>query len=318
MAINVPGAYLGGSAGGGLGSLFGLLGLAGEGGEDRYRQAINVFATLSDPNFDARALTAPQLEVIREVAPQVYDAVIAQQVALPEDSPQVRGEQMAALQQLAQVRQEGLPIAERAAAQDQQRALASEYTRAQEAVLRNLAERGRLGSGTEVAARMVGNQGGSELARGMGSDLARQAVLNRLAAAYGAADVGGRLRSQDLALSESRSNTMNRFNEFVSNLQTQAARDAATARGAAEAYNVGNAQRVADTNALAAYDVAQQNLNRRNDLEAQRANYALQRAAGQSGALGNLADLQERARSERILAIDRLGQSAGGLLGGLL
>lgn len=308
------GSDVGGGIGGAIG---GIIALATQKGLPReLREIISLWRNLQRPDFDMSQLTAPQLSVVAEVAPQFYDAFIQGEVAVPEDQPGIRGAQVRALDQLERVRQEGLPLSERLAAEDQQRALATEAMRTQGSILRQLAERGRAGGGTELALRMAGAQQSSELARGMGSDLAQQAAQNRIQAAYGVGELGRGIRAQDIALSEAKAQHINRFNEMVSQLRTRAAMDAAAARERAQAYNVGTRQRIADTNPFARYETSLANLTRRNQLRQQAFGNEVTRLGGLSGALQEKANAEiarEMARQQNITAIGQgVGSAAGG------
>ncbi len=304
-------------AGAGIGSAIGgLAAFAMDGGiPDEYDEIIKLYRDLEVPDFDMRSLTPAQLRVVGDVSPEVYSAIIRGEAATPQDSPEVRAEQMGALRHLADVRREGLPLSERLAAEDMQRAIAGEFRRNNQSVMRNLAERGRLGGSAERQARLQANQSSGELARGAGSDLARMAVGNRLNAAYGAGELGGRIRSQDIALSDAKAGHINRFNAMASQLLTQAARDAAGSRERANYYNVGNRQRVADTNEQSRYSTERDNLNRQNALRDQRFANETQRIGGLAGALSMMANAQMAKDAQRYHNFQQIGGGIGGAAG---
>lgn len=313
------GGDIGGGAGGALGSLAVMLGAAGDGGEDERQEMVNLWRALQTPNFNFSEIPPPVLRAVAEKYPQLYNAAIQSEVALPEDSPELRGRLEGNLDYLEGVRDKGLPLAEKLRAQELQRAMASEHSRAVQGSLRDLAARGRLGGGRESALRMGASQQSSEMANAMGSALAREAVMNRYRAAQDLGAQAGALRAQDIGLSQARSSALNRFNEFASGLHTQAARDAAMARERAQDYNVGTAQRVADQNQAARYNARLANLNRGNALLQQDFGNRVAQTGGLTGALGNQAhglDAEQAANANNIMNIGRgVGQAAGSVFG---
>lgn len=258
----------GGGIGGGLGSAIGgIIGLAGQKSEKKYFRLLrNMMLELKEnqPDLLSRDLAPAQLSIAGEYLPQTYDAQFAGDPTQPEGDPRTREEQMGALRYLGQMRDEGLPLAERLVADEMQREVSGEAQRAQQAVLRNLAERGRLSGGDEIAARIQANQQASELARGSGSDLARQAVLNRFSANESLADLASGVRSQDFGESAQRANVLNDFNQWASNLMTQSARDSATMGQQAQFANIGRDQQVSDQNENNRREAALENLMREN------------------------------------------------------
>jgi len=313
------------SAAAGIANLFGA---GGRGGEREEREALALWQALQDPNFDWSELTPAQLQFISEVAPEVYDAVVPEGAATAAEGA-TRADQMRSLGYLQQVQREGMPLADRLAAQQATDAVAAEAGRAQEAVLRSLAERGRLSGGNELQARLLASQGTGQLAADMGVGLAQDAINRRYGAALDAGGLASGIRSQDEALAAENAAMINRFNEMAANLQTDAARYAADARNQASFRNQAERQRIADTNALLRQETQASNLDRRNALASALAGFQFDKTAAQTGQLGNLAtrmDARRAAREQNIYNIGRgwgqavdsaLGMALGGPGGGL-
>lgn len=299
-----------------LGTLVGQL-TSGEGGKGKYQRVTDLYEQIAQPDFDFRSISPQELELVAEYLPETYEARVPEEVALGQDAPDVRSEQVRALEHLARIREEGLPVAERLAAQDQQQALQQAHRQATEAALSRLAERGRLGGGAEVAARMAAGQQSANLARGMGSDLAQQAIANRLAAIQASGGAAGALRAQDFGQSAQNAETINRFNFGVSQALTQARRDAAAARNQGRLYNVGTRQALADYNVENRQGTEEANLARQNALRQQAFQNRFAAASGQAGALGGQGDFEERRRQERI-DLARMGGKAADQLGGFI
>lgn len=258
----------GGGIGGGIGNLIGgIVGLSTQKNTKKYWRTLRnmlLQAEQNQPDLISKDVAPAQLRIAGEFDPSSYDAQIAGDPTTPEGDPRIRDEQLGALRYLGQVREEGLPLAERLIADEMQREVSGEAQRAQASVLRNLAERGRLSGGDEIAARILANQQATELSRGLGSDLARQAVMNRMAANDALGSLSSGVRSQDFNESASQANVLNDFNHWASNLMTQSARDNSQSQQQAGFMNVGRAQDVSDQNTYNVRDAVLENLKREN------------------------------------------------------
>lgn len=302
---------------GGLGSGIALLsGAAGGGGKDDLKRQVSLWEKLQMPNFDTSQLTFPELKMLQEMDPQQYSAIVPGQAATVNEAPDARAQQMAALGQLQGMGQEGLNLGDRLAAQEAGRSVSDSARRAQMAVLGNLAQRGRLGAGDELQARMAANQQASELARGLGSDLTRQALDRRLGAAQAAGGLAGQIRGQDVNVASTNADIINRFNSLVAGMQNEAAQRNAAARQEVQGYNVGTRQRLGEQTQLGKFNTTQENLNRRNDLRQQQFGNQVTRAQGMSNSLGNLANAGYAEQAAKAAAIRGLGQGAGQAVGG--
>ena len=308
---------IGGGIGNAIGSGIGLLGGYGEGGKDELEEITRLYRELDLPNFDLRDIDAPQLLEVAARSPELFQAHIEGQASLPEDSPEMRRSQLGNLAHFARMRDEGLPLGERLRGDELQREVAREASRARESSLQDLQRRGRLGGGAELAARMAGNQQASELARGLGSDLMRESVQNRLRGALAGADLGSNMRLQDISLSGQRADMLNRWNQMVSQMTTAANQQNAMARERSQAANVESRQGRADTNALNRYYADQQNQARQNTLAQQQFGNRMNRAGGIASGLGGESQAgyaEQAARRGNVTGLfGGLGQAAGGV-----
>ncbi len=312
----IGGGGLSGAGAGLGGAIGGIIAMATDKGlPDEYKEIVQLWRNLQTPEFDMSDITPAQMRVVAELAPRTYETHIAGPVQLAQDSREGREAQLGSLRYLQQVQREGLPEADRIMAETAQRRMADEYSRANDALFANLKARGRLGGGDELAARVGLNQGAANLARDQGNALALEAVRRKFNAATGAGDLGSRVRGQDIALSQSNAGAMNRFNEFVSSLQTTANRHVAEEAARTDAWNAQNRQRIADTNEASRYAGQNENLNRRNRLI--QAGYDNERAriAGLGGALGQLGYAKDAREAARQQNIRQIGQGIGGAVG---
>lgn len=310
-----------GSLGGGIGGLIGAAG-AGEGGRGTLNWIASLWKKLQTPNFDVRALSPPELKIFAEMAPETYNAVVPDEVKLATEGPEGRTAQLKSLNYLQGVQENGLPVSERIAADNAQRAMAQEAGREQANVLSGMAARGRAGGGTELAAALGGGQRQAELARGLGSDLTQQIINARLQAAGQVGTLASGMRAADIGASQYNAGSTNRFNEIVASGRMRAAADAAAARERAQGFNVGQRQNVGEANVLNAYKNNVRNQEYPNTMAQQGFENQVKKLGGQTSALQNLAALQEGRRAERISAGQQIGAGVGGIgdvaLGGLI
>lgn len=293
-----------------------LAGAGGDGGMDQYRAAVQVFKKLQEPDFDMSSLTPAELQLVGQYFPEESAAIIeqkqAQQVA---DTPEMRQAQLEALAGWGQVAQEGLPLVDRLRAEELYRGMGNEAQANDQAILEDLAARGRLSGGMALQGRLQGSQAAMENARASGSDLAMQAQQARLQGLAQYGNMAGAIRSQDIGLRTTNADAVNRFNEWVSQLKTQVGMQNAQARQAARDRNVSERQRIADYNATNAQDVQQFNLENQNRLRQLTFEDQLAKAQGLSGAYmgyGRAKDAETAGRQSQILG---LGRAGGGLMG---
>lgn len=317
---NGVGGGIGGGIGGAISGIALLAGAAGEGGKPELKKILSLWEKLQEPDFDFSDLTAPELRVMAQATPETFEAQVPAEAALAQESPEIRARQLQALGGLGEIAEEGLPEADRLAAALAGRAVRGAQFAGTEESLRGLRRRGRLGAGAETQARAVGGRMSGQLAGEMGLDLQRVSLERRLQALRDYGGAAGAMRGQDIGLSESRAQALNRFNEFVASQRQQAGAYGAAARERAQAYNVGTAQRIGEANPLLEYQTALQNINRQNQLQQQLFGARTTITGGQAGALGGLAQAgyaEQAARTANIRAIGSgAGQAIGGAFGG--
>lgn len=310
-----------GDIGAGIGSLGGgiavLAGAGGSGGEDQYKKAIEVFQKLQLPGQDIRQIPAPDLKIFSEFFPEVYQAIVPEEVKLAVDSPDVRAAQMRSLATFEDMRDNGLPLSERLAAEQAGKQLSGEIAGANRAVQRGLAERGRLGGGDAAVLQMMGNQSAAEMANAMGNNLLQQAQANRMAGAQGAANLGGAIRGQDIGLSGLNAEYANRFNELTTGRQNEAAKYAAAMGNQANAYNTQTKQRVGEQNVMNRYQNDIRNQEYPNLMRQTQYDNAFKKAQALAGAYQGYGSEKDRIKAANDAAIMGMGKGAGQAVGGI-
>lgn len=285
--------------------------------EEAIREAMELLARVREPNFDFRQLTPAQLQVVSQWDPEFYEAVVPDEVKLIAESA-ARSDQIGALEAVKQIAAEGLPLADRLAAERSTDAIAQEATRAQDAILENLAARGRLGGGAEVAARMVGDQSLSQMRGEMGRGLAEEALQRRLAALGQQAGMAGDIRGQDFARSARNADLINNFNQYVANVKTRQAQNRADLLNRQREYEAGERQRVSDFNRLEAADTEAENLQRWNALQSELGDFRLRKAGAQQPGYSALSESLRATDAARRLRNRELAQGVGSAVGGLM
>lgn len=318
MAFSGGGAGIGSSIGGLLGGVAVLAGAAGEGGGDEYKAALQAWKKLKESNFDFQALSPPELRVLGEKFPDLYQAVVPREFQQIQETPGGREAQVRSLAGLEEIGREGMPLVDRLAAAEGGRAVTSAAGASRRDALRAMAARGQLGGGDELQAGLAASGQASNLGRDISSDLARQSALRRMQGLQGASQAAGQLRGQDIGVASQNAAIANRYAELFASMKTQEAQDAANARRQASMYNLGTTQRVGEANTLNRYNTMLANIERQNALRNQLFGQQLAKTQGLSGAYSDYGAYKDQQQATKAQAITGIGQGVGGLAGGAL
>lgn len=310
----------GGDLGAGVGGLVGgvavLAGLGGKGGDKQRKQALAVWQKLQLSDFNMASLSPPEIQLLGSVYPELYTEIVKGQPPEIQDSPDVRAVTVRSIQKLEEIGKSGLPTAERLAAETAQRRVAQASSNAQTQVLRDLSERGRLGAGDEISARLAANQASQNAGAMAGNELAMQGTQNRIGATMQAGEMASGLRGQDIARNTAQQSLMARYNELASSLATQRAQANAAERARAQTANAATRQHVGEANEQARYGTALENLQRQNALRGVSFGQRLAKTQGVSNAYTGFADAEDEKRRNREQALMATGQGAGRAAGG--
>ena len=290
----------------------------GSDGKKYLKKGLEEWKGLIPPEYEQ--LVAPYLQSTGQMTPEIYDAITSGEFRGIEEDPQAEQKQLENLGRLEQIAKEGIPLEDRLAADEAQRSVAQEGSRAREQIIANLARRGRGGSGAELAAKLASTGQQEEMARGMGTDLARQLLDRRMQAIGQMGGQLGQFRGQNIGKEAQISQMQNRYNEFLSNLNTQAAADAARQRQMSQQYNLGNRQRIADQNVQNQYNTQ---LDRNQQLT-QGFQDQFNKTLGMTNQFKQLSDQQNARQAQKQARVQAAGAGVdslintvgGGLLGG--
>jgi len=304
-----------GSLGGLGGSIGGLIGLADKsrGGKRYTKDILDLYRNLQLPEFDTGDLAPAQIPLTGLQDAQQFEAALPGDASLISDSPEMRAEQLQALEGLQQISEEGLPEADRLAAEEGARAMRGALRSGEETQIQNLRRRGRLGGGGEISARAVGGRLASELGRGLNVDLQREALQRRLQALRDYGGAAGAVRGQDVGSQNINADALNRFKMFAATNQQQTAAQNAMERARVEQYNVQTPQQLAQQNQLLNYQNAQYNQSYQNQLQGQDYQNQLQQAGGMANAYQQLSADEYAKQAAKQKTYENIGS---GLLGG--
>lgn len=313
------GAGLGGGIGGLLGGIIVAAGGAGKGGKRDRDNALQAWNKLQTSDFDFTALSPPELQLIGEYYPDVYDAVVPEEFKMV-GRPETYGDERQSLAMLKELAQKGETDLDRMQRLETEDAISGAAQRNEEDLLRDLARRGQGQGGDALRARLSGNQAASQLAAQMGRGALADRASRRMNALsqYGA--MAGDISGRDIQREMANQSAQNRYNELWANLQTDAARYGADASNQGQLYNLQRAQNVSDANALNRYNTQLANLQRQNDLRNLQYQQNLQKTMGVAGAYGQRAASKDAERNMKAAGIvgagQGLGQAGGAGLGG--
>lgn len=299
-----------------IGGVATLSGAAGKGGMDELREAVKLAKGLEAAEFDFRELAPAQLRLVAQYFPEVYEAVIPPEAQLVGESALGRGAQESSLGYFQQVQREGLPLLDRLNAEEAARSVQTAEQRGRLAALNQLQAQGQLGGARSQAVLGSGQQA-AELARGLGSDLARQSLMRRFEAAQAAGGLGTQIRGQDLQRGMFNADTLNRFNQYVAGVRTGAAADAAAARNQGQLYNIGQRQRIADANKQARYMAQLTDVERQNMLRQQVYTNELAKINAINSALSAKSNAEYAEQASRERAISDIGRGVDSSLSSL-
>lgn len=301
----------------GLGALVGgtanLAGLAGKGGENEYKQIAELWNKLQTSDFDMRSLDAPELQMVAELFPALREAITPESAPQIAGSPEMRKEQLLSLADLRDVSRRGMSDVDRLASREAQLGASQALKADRDSTLRSLAARGQLGTGDELAARLNSNAAAANMQADMGAQLARDAAMRRLAATSDAAGMAGAIRGADVNEQSQNANLSSRFNELVYGVLNNAAAANQQAQQAANAYNTGTRQDLANQNTVNRYKTDLENLNRQNELRSAAFSEQLRKLQGQSGAIGTLGQMEDRKSAAKAQGFMDLGRGVGSI-----
>jgi hypothetical protein len=200
------------------------------------RDNIAKLEAIGIPTIEAQriALTNPEL-----VAPLVAEQMGASQMEDIQMDPRLQAAQRAALDEMTGLGQTGLGAEDKAAFNQMRRQAAGAAEAQQASTLQEMASRGMLDSGANLAAQLQAGQSQADRMSQEGDRLAASAAEARRAALGQQANMASQMSAQDLGLKTNKASAADTIAQF--NTQQRAATGAAN-----QGYNVDRANQLAN------------------------------------------------------------------------
>lgn len=256
-------------------------------------------SSIPEPTFDMGGVTPEQYKLVAKYTPKLAQLVTEQRPELAQETAGAKEGRQAQLDAMRRLKaislQESDPeLAQQLSNANQQSQIQAQSRQA--SVLQDAARRGMLGSGMTLAAQLQGSSDAMGRAAMQSQAAAAEAYKNRLAALRDSASLGGQIRSEDMSQENRNADIINDFNARTSKNRQAWENQRAGVMNDAEIRNLGEEQRVSDSNidTRNKYSVAQQ--DRRDTL----LKYLDQRRQGERGYQNDVMQRQaEWKRGER-------------------
>lgn len=254
-----------GGIGGGLVSVIGGIAAANQAkqGNQANLNAANAglgyFNELNPPSIEDQKLILQLLSQQGEYSPEMLSALNLGPSAMESVNAdeQLVGKQMDALNQYEDISKGGLTEGDQAASRELNRKVMASDTARRKQILNEMAQRGVLGSGAELAAQLTGTQDQSENMVAANDKLIQQALERKMGALNNLASMSTQMRTQDVGEKSNKAKARDAINQFnVQNKQQVNSYNVGNANTAQQA-NLKEKQRVADTN-VSSNNAAQQ------------------------------------------------------------
>lgn len=272
------------------------------------------FQGIDIPTIDEQRINLLPSELVGEYNPLLEMAKDELGPSAMEDisvDQQLAEAQKKSLEGISEIAEGGLTDADIAAAREMNRMVDRSNTARQKAILNEMAQRGVLGSGMELAARLAQQQDTAEQAAAAGDRLTQQAQSRALAALGQQGTLAGQIRGQEFGeqsdVARARDaidqfNTVNRMNVQQRNIAAQ---------NAAQQANL--AARQAQADQAAALRNQQEMYNRQ--LQQQQFQNQMQRASGLAGQYQAQAQNAMAAGNQQAQQIGAIGGAIGNIAG---
>lgn len=286
-------------------SLGGIFKDKGEG--NLQAKALAELQGVKQPTEDQLKLILPRLVEQGRITPEQAQTFLQGGTAFEDigGDPTLRDAQVSALQQLQDISAGGgLTAMDKAKIAEIESRQGQQERGAREAIIQTAAERGRGGSGLELAAQLESQQGSATRAAQQGTDVAAMAQERALQAIMQGGELGGKIRTQDFGEASKVAEARDALQRF--NLENMRSTEEANVgrRTAANEANLAAKTRTAELNAAAGADEAR--------ARAAAPQQVFENAQDRAKAIAGQYDEQAKTRRERANA---KGQFIGSLIG---
>lgn len=201
------------------------------------------------PDQSAR-IVLKDLQQAGLLTPELEEAInldVSKRSQIQED-PELRKIQVSALQQMAKRGRAGLTAEERAEFNKSRGEVQRDLQAKQAQIINEMQMRGQSGGGAEIASRLLSSQDAADRASEEADRIQAAASARALQAMQAQSGMAGDLRGQDFDVESFKASAEDEFNRF--NVENQIARQTRNVgvRNVAQEYNLGEKQRIQDTN----------------------------------------------------------------------
>lgn len=218
---------------------------------DLINQSISDLEAIGIPSVQAQQLVLEKYKSAGQLTPQMEDAIKQQNSEMQgiSLSPETKEVQMNALAELQRIGDSGgMRLTDQAVAEGALGRIQAQERGSRDAITQDLREKGRYGSGDELAMKLANQQNAAQNANQVGLGLAGQAQQNALQSIMQAGQLGGNIRQQDYSQAADKARAQDAINQFnAQNSQNVAMRNAAAANNA-QLWNLQNQQGILNAN----------------------------------------------------------------------
>lgn len=230
--------------------------------DKKFQAALDAINGVKAPTVEEQKIQLEQLVQQGIITPEEMQTYLQEDSGMADINidPRFRQAQVGALTQLQDIATEGgLTATDRARMQDIFDAQNAEERGQREAIEQNARERGIGGSDFMLASKLISNQEGANRAARQGMDVAALAEQRALEAMIRAGELGGNIDQQEFEQQAKIKAAQDAVNQFNTATRQQVAGVNVGARNTAQQLNLGESQRIADTN------TTNTNINRERD-----------------------------------------------------
>ena len=276
-------------------------------------QGAAAFAGIDVPEIEKQKIQLENAGIVGEYRPEVEQALNLSPTEMENISidEAIKRQQMDSLSGLGEIAEGGLTEGDKAAARDIQREVNQNAEARRKAILQNMAQRGVLGSGMELAAQLDSAQDAADQQSRASDALQQQAQARALAALQQSGAMAGQIRGQEFSEQADIAKAKDAINQWnVANQQSINSRNV-QAQNQAQAANLAARQAQEDQRAALAN---QQQMYNKQLLQQQYQN-ELQRASGLAGQYQAQGQLAQQAGAAQAQMIGGIGSAIGNMAG---
>lgn len=244
-----------GIASAGAGILGGVIGgLASQGDRDRatamMQDAMNELKNVKIPDIEKQKIVLKKLTQQGIITPEKEQEILQDQSSFEkiQEDKQLRDTQVNSLNALKKIANLGLTPEQRADLNDMRSKLERDIQARDQSIIQNMQQRGQAGSGSELAQRLLSSQQQSENAASAGDRLAAMAYQNQLNAIRQSGSLAGDIRNQDFGVEAAKASAADKISQFNTQNRIGVQERNVNASNQAQQKNLGEKQRIADTN----------------------------------------------------------------------